>query len=165
MGFFTNRPDRDRELKQLVADGISFSRIAMIMGAGSRNIVLCRFNRMREKDQTLSHPFTNAVRSPSMYDKQMRTVQVRSLPKPKPVPKEEPAVALPAVLGEDGSLVNFLTVVRNMCRFPIGDPGDSDFHVCGNTTRELSPYCPHHHAMCYVPIVRKFKNHAGKKHA
>lgn len=37
------------------------------------------------------------------------------------------------------------------CRHPIGHPRKDGFHFCAAAIKEGSPYCPEHHALCYVP--------------
>lgn len=36
------------------------------------------------------------------------------------------------------------------CKWPIGDPGDSDFHFCGSPSVASRPYCPDHCAIAYI---------------
>jgi GcrA cell cycle regulator len=33
---------------------------------------------------------------------------------------------------------------NDMCRWPIGDPGNRDFHFCGQRSRPARPYCEYH---------------------
>ena len=40
------------------------------------------------------------------------------------------------------------------CLWPIGDPGDEDFHFCGAGTVPGKPYCDEHCARAYVTRVR-----------
>lgn len=35
------------------------------------------------------------------------------------------------------------------CRYPIGDPMDSNFSFCGSQKAPASPYCAGHHQLCY----------------
>ena len=35
------------------------------------------------------------------------------------------------------------------CRFPIGDPGEADFHFCGELPLAGAPYCAHHARIAY----------------
>jgi len=37
-----------------------------------------------------------------------------------------------------------------MCKWPVGEPGMSDFHFCGQETVANSPYCTEHHRRAYV---------------
>ena len=36
------------------------------------------------------------------------------------------------------------------CKWPIGDPGDADFHFCGSPSVAARPYCPEHCAIAYI---------------
>jgi len=38
-----------------------------------------------------------------------------------------------------------------MCRWPIGDPGEPEFHFCGRKSFGSLPYCDHHARMAYQP--------------
>jgi GcrA cell cycle regulator len=38
---------------------------------------------------------------------------------------------------------------HNMCKWPIGDPKDNDFHFCGCKSEPGHSYCEHHTAMAY----------------
>src|SRR6201996_6774090 len=37
------------------------------------------------------------------------------------------------------------------CTWPLGHPGDTDFHFCGKRPVQGKPYCAEHAAMAYVP--------------
>ena len=39
-----------------------------------------------------------------------------------------------------------------MCRWPIGDPGEPEFHFCGRKSCGTLPYCEHHARMAYQPV-------------
>jgi GcrA cell cycle regulator len=40
------------------------------------------------------------------------------------------------------------------CLWPIGDPGEADFHFCDAETVPGKPYCPEHCAQAYVARTR-----------
>lgn len=151
MGFF-HLPDGSEDeakidqLKTLVAGGDhSFSDIARVMGAPSRNVVLCKFNRLKDKDGTLAHP------RPKLGGRKPR-VSTAIMPRPKePEPVQEP-------IEMDGLYITLMSLTSGMCNFPIGDPADSGFHYCGHKKRVGSSYCEPHHAKCYVP----FRSHKPK---
>lgn len=42
-----------------------------------------------------------------------------------------------------------LDLNERMCRWPIGHPGDADFHFCGNARIAGRPYCERHCALAY----------------
>lgn len=148
MGFFTDRQDRIDQLVGLVADGASFSQIARIMGAPSRNVVLAKFHRMHRANPELKYPGGGEPSKP-------REPKVEA-PEPEPAP-----------IIQSDVIVTYLTVTNSMCRFPVGDPLSPDFHVCGHPKKTGSAYCEPHHKVCYIPFQpRKVKiEHAGKKRA
>jgi GcrA cell cycle regulator len=37
------------------------------------------------------------------------------------------------------------------CRWPVGDPGSTDFFFCGGNSNEGSPYCSYHSRVAYQP--------------
>jgi len=41
-----------------------------------------------------------------------------------------------------------------VCQWPFGDPGEPDFHMCGELTIEGKSYCPEHYARAYIPMSR-----------
>lgn len=53
----------------------------------------------------------------------------------RPVDMKDTADALPPV---------------RSCQFPHGEPGDLDFHFCGDVTVSGGPYCAYHRSICYV---------------
>jgi len=38
-----------------------------------------------------------------------------------------------------------------MCRWPIGDPSENEFHFCGRKPKVGSPYCEAHARKAYQP--------------
>jgi GcrA cell cycle regulator len=62
----------------------------------------------------------------------------------------------PAVLEELVIPLNerasILTLKEAMCHWPIGDPGDPEFHFCGRKSCGQLPYCEHHARMAYQPV-------------
>jgi len=52
-----------------------------------------------------------------------------------------------------------LTLTERMCRWPVGHPGDEDFHFCGKKTAPGMPYCAEHCAIAYQqPQSRRGEN-------
>jgi GcrA cell cycle regulator len=51
--------------------------------------------------------------------------------------------------------LTLVALKEQMCKWPIGDPGDPDFHFCGSEARPNSPYCAEHHVRAYVPAKKK----------
>jgi GcrA cell cycle regulator len=62
---------------------------------------------------------------------------------PAPAPLEELVIPL-------HERASILTLKEAMCRWPIGDPGDPEFHFCGR--KSSGTYCDHHARMAYQPM-------------
>ncbi len=115
--------DRIDQLKKLWDEGLSASQIAKELGEGvTRNAVIGKAHRLGLK----SRP------SPVKADKD----------KKKAAPKRAPKKA-------DKQLVTLLDLTDRMCKWPIGHPGDPDFHFCGKPAESGMPYCAGHCAEAY----------------
>ena len=51
--------------------------------------------------------------------------------------------------------LTLVALKERMCKWPIGHPGEADFHFCGGEARPNSPYCPEHHVQAYMPFKKK----------
>ena len=52
------------------------------------------------------------------------------------------------------NMVKMEELTAEMCRWPVGDPGQEDFRFCGQTAIEGKPYCEVHCARAYVRGTR-----------
>jgi hypothetical protein len=102
--------------------------------------------------------------------KSIQIAKKRDLSAPKPKPSE-PRVAVkvskhvsvpvrvdPPIKQEyrqtEGVLIADLRSA--MCKYVLGYPCLDQTRFCGQVTGDLTkPYCPHHHALCYIPYVRR----------
>lgn len=149
--------DRVELLKKLWADGLSASQIAGRLGGVTRNAVIGKVHRLglsgRATSSRSSSPrprrqhVPRAGRAPSMlYGTRGNTAL-----KPQYdtdldlVPLEELVIPL-------HERASIMTLKESMCRWPIGDPGDSEFHFCGRKKCGTLPYCKHHARMAYQPV-------------
>jgi len=131
--------DRIEQLKSLWTEGLSASHIARVMGGISRNAVIGKVHRLGLAGRA-SAPRAERVRLATAPRHAMR-VQLR----PPPIMEEEPIVL------EDGNFATVLTINDRMCRWPIGDPADNEFHFCGRKPKDGSPYCEAHSRKAYQP--------------
>lgn len=116
--------DRIEILKQLWDKGLSASQIAKELGEGvTRNAVIGKAHRLNLK----SRP------SPVKTDNT----------KGKTGPKKK------AVKRQTRKMVTLLDLTDRMCKWPIGHPGDADFHFCGKPSEAGMPYCAAHCAEAY----------------
>lgn len=52
-------------------------------------------------------------------------------------------------------LITTIALTIDTCRWPVGDPVDSDFHYCGELPLIGHPYCDMHDAQSYQAVRRK----------
>jgi len=50
---------------------------------------------------------------------------------------------------------NILALTERMCKWPVGDPRDNDFHFCGKQTSPGVTYCAEHSALAYQPAKKR----------
>lgn len=147
----------------MVESGKSAAEIARVVNK-TRSSVCGRLFRMGIK-----------LKGKSGGASQARNVERRAKPAPKPraaphfrryeppVPRKvEPLIPfeLPVVArgGNPPASTSaaVLELQKHECKYPIGDPGEPGFSFCRAPVRgEGSTYCAAHHAICWVPHVRK----------
>lgn len=131
--------ERVEQLKTLWSEGHSASQIARLLGGVTRNAVIGKVHRLglagRANPSRSERP-----RMPTVSKPAVRVAQ------PAPAVVEEDPVTL-----DDGSFATVLTVNNAMCRWPIGDPSEGDFHFCGRKPKAGSPYCEAHARKAYQP--------------
>jgi GcrA cell cycle regulator len=131
--------DRVEQLKSLWTEGLSASQIARALGGVTRNAVIGKVHRLglagRATPTRVERP-----RLPSAP-----RVSVRTHIPEVPVVEEDPLTL------SDGNHATVLTINNAMCRWPIGDPADNEFHFCGHKPKVGSPYCEAHARKAYQP--------------
>jgi len=55
----------------------------------------------------------------------------------------------------EGERISLLELNEDTCKWPIGDPLNSDFHFCGQHSLDGKPYCEFHSRRAYHTIERK----------
>jgi len=158
--------DRVGQLRELWSQGLSASQIAERLGGVTRNAVIGKAHRLA----LASRP--SPIRATSG--------QTRSRVRRAPIARRPARAAMLASShGRFGATVsgsanaasesksNELGIDRTTlrvpppyqfaaavdgpaCKWPIGDPGDADFHFCGSPSVADRPYCPEHCALAYI---------------
>jgi GcrA cell cycle regulator len=131
--------DRVEQLKNLWTEGLSASQIARTMGGVTRNAVIGKVHRLGLAGRA-SPSRSDRPRLPSAPK-----VSMRSYAPPAPIIEEDPLIL------EDGTHATVLTINDRMCRWPIGDPAENEFHFCGRKPKNGSPYCEAHARKAYQP--------------
>jgi GcrA cell cycle regulator len=151
--------ERVELLKKLWADGLSASQIAGRLGGVTRNAVIGKVHRLglsgRATSSRSSAPRPRRNHVPRQHRAPSLTFGTRGNLALKPSYEAEyetapaPVEELVIPLHERASI---LTLKESMCRWPIGDPSEGDFHFCGRKKVGTLPYCEHHARMAYQPV-------------
>lgn len=121
-------------LRQLWGEGKTAAEIARALGGGvTRNAVIGKAHRLK---------LSNRVSPIQQNDNTRKPVVVASSP-----PPERRVVAR-------GEGVRMADLKERMCRWPLGDPKDTDFRCCGEVSVPGMPYCPEHARMAYQTATK-----------
>jgi GcrA cell cycle regulator len=142
--------DRVETLAKLWKDGLSASQIARSLGGVTRNAVIGKVHRLGLCGRATPH-----VPGAGRPD-QRRERRGRIPPKKARRPPQPPAPS-PLPLPETG-LASIVSVGLGQCRWPIGEPQDETFCLCGRP-RTRGAYCASHAVVAYRPTER---NHLVK---
>ncbi|MFQ5625972.1 MAG: GcrA family cell cycle regulator [Methyloligellaceae bacterium] len=154
--------DRVELLTKLWAEGLSASQIANRLGGVTRNAVIGKVHRLGLSGRTTTSRAKTARtrRRPAHTGNRVARPRLRShgntALKPAYDPdSEEELELLPAAIPELviplHERASILTLNETICRWPIGDPGDEDFHFCGRHSDAGTPYCDYHSRIAYQP--------------
>jgi GcrA cell cycle regulator len=160
--------ERVELLKKLWAEGLSASQIAARLGGVTRNAVIGKVHRLglSGRATSSSSPRPRRTHVPRASRGASLLFGTRGATALKPHYEAEPDYA-PAPLEELVIPLNerasIMTLKEAMCRWPIGDPGEPEFHFCGRKTCASLPYCEHHARMAYQPVQarRRERRFAG----
>ncbi|MGJ3232923.1 MAG: GcrA family cell cycle regulator [Oceanicaulis sp.] len=150
--------ERVETLKKLWADGLSASQIAKQLGGVTRNAVIGKVHRLglsgrAAPSQPARRPAPRPARTPKPAT--VKAAPPASKPAAAPVREVKPAAAVPAPAEAkrlpNGEYATVLTLREGMCKWPIGDPGDTEFRFCGRRSKPGSAYCEAHAQLAYQP--------------
>ena len=148
--------ERVELLKKLWSDGLSASQIAAELGGITRNAVIGKVHRLglsgRAKSPSSAAPRPRKARSSG----QMLRVS-------RPAIRGNTALAYDYDLEPEPELLEIpveqrktlLQLNEHTCRWPVGDPGGSDFYFCGGETATELPYCGYHCRVAYQPASER----------
>ncbi|MDR6288482.1 MULTISPECIES: GcrA family cell cycle regulator [Inquilinus] len=130
--------ERVTQLRQLWGNGKSASEIAEILGGVSRNAVIGKAHRLE-----LSGRPSPIKRKEDEEEETVVAVETAA-------PVAAKVAVRPAPERKSGG-ATILNLTERMCKWPIGDPRDKDFHFCGKAAHGNLPYCAEHAAIAYQP--------------
>jgi GcrA cell cycle regulator len=143
--------ERVELLKKLWQDGLSASQIAAELGGVTRNAVIGKVHRLGLSGR--GQPTSSIKRQRRTHSTGMRRVRqmitVGNLAlKPDELthadirPRRNVVVPIARKL-------SIFQLTEKTCKWPIGDPGQEDFHFCGYDSLENLPYCEYHAGVAY----------------
>ena len=142
--------ERVEQLKSLWTEGLSASQIARVLGGVTRNAVIGKVHRLGLAGRA----------GPARTERPRHASTHKSVVRAQPVHRE--IVEEDPVILADGSFATVLTINDRMCKWPIGDPSEGEFHFCGHRPKDGSPYCEAHARKAYQPhIQRRDRRAAG----
>ena len=136
--------DRVSRLKELWGSGKTAAQIAEELGNVTRNAVIGKVHRMGLCGRATPH-VPGAGRPDQRRERRGRIPpkKARRLPRP----------AHPPLTAPDTGLASVVSVRLGQCRWPIGEPQDEAFCLCGRP-RERGAYCAPHGALAYRATAR-----------
>jgi GcrA cell cycle regulator len=150
--------ERVELLKKLWSDGLSASQIAAELGGITRNAVIGKVHRLglsgRAKSASSAAPRPRKARSPMM---RLGRASIRGNTALAHAYEME-AEAAPELIDNVipiGQRRTILELTEQTCRWPVGDPGSSEFFFCGGNTLGGLPYCAYHSRVAYQPASER----------
>src|SRR5690242_570506 len=136
--------ERVELLKKLWSDGLSASQIAAELGGITRNAVIGKVHRLglsgRAKSPSSAAPRPRKARAPGMLRVSRPTMRGNTALAFEYEPEPEPElIEIPIEQRK-----TLLQLNERTCRWPIGDPGSTDFFFCGGESANELPYCAYH---------------------
>lgn len=148
--------ERVETLKKLWQEGLSASQIAAELGGVTRNAVIGKVHRLGLSGR--GQPTTTIKRqrraeqpAPAMTRRTREPVTLGSLALQTNVEAYVEAVPMQRrnVVVPIAKRLTIEALTERTCKWPIGDPGNDDFHFCGNDSLESLPYCEYHAGVAY----------------
>lgn len=152
--------ERVESLKKLWSEGLSASQIAAELGGITRNAVIGKVHRLglsgRAKSPSASAPRPRKARAHAHSHTQMMRVSRPTIRGNTALAhaydfEQEPEPELVDNIIPLGQRRTILELTEETCRWPIGDPGSTEFFFCGGHAGTGAPYCTYHSRVAYQP--------------
>ena len=140
--------ERIEQLKKLWEAGYTASNIAAELGGITRNAVIGKAHRLGLSGRMKSKSKVSSV----------SIVRKRKMP----VNKNSKIIELTTSV-EPMNPTSFADIRDGLCRWPLGEPEDSDFKFCGRKCAEGMIYCTEHHSLAYQPLNQTRQKRASRK--
>jgi GcrA cell cycle regulator len=145
--------ERIEQLKQLWEKGLTASQIADKLAGGiSRNAVIGKAHRLGLKARPSPVKSGEGLPGdPPAEAPRAAPAPVAAAAAPAEAPRPKPAAPRPGNpgTGVSSGKTTLLDLSDKICKWPIGHPGEPDFHFCGKPAQAGFPYCGEHCAVAY----------------
>lgn len=152
--------DRVEILTKLWAEGLSASQIAKQLGGVTRNAVIGKVHRLGlsgrakpSRPKKVASVRASSTRKRTASTGKPRAPRTISRPSAPPAPPPPPPIEAKPL--PNGEYATIMTIRDHMCKWPIGDPMESDFRFCGRKHKQGEPYCEAHCNVAYQPSRRR----------
>tara|TARA_B100001027_G_scaffold100898_1_gene69295 strand:- start:507 stop:962 length:456 start_codon:yes stop_codon:yes gene_type:complete len=132
--------ERIEKLKQLWEEGLTASRIAAELGDVTRNAVIGKAHRLGLSGRMAAKSSKNGI---SIIRKKRINLA-----------KSQKVIDISPVIDEPMNPTSFQDIKDGLCRWPLGEPEESDFMFCGRNTKEGFVYCQAHYKQAYQPLSK-----------
>lgn len=157
--------DRVDLLKKLWAEGLSASQIAGRLGSVSRNAVIGKVHRLGLSGRATTSRMKSHRPRQRMASKRLAKSRYATIGNPalRALYNAETNVYLPpteelVIPVAERKSIQTLTEVT--CRWPIGDPQNTEFHFCGKNKVPGLPYCEFHARRAFQPPQTRRRDRA-----
>ena len=150
-------PEQISDLTRLWGEGLTTAEIGKRLGI-SKNAVVGKAHRLHLPARP--SPIKRTGPRPQVY--RPATPRQPSAPRAPQAPREPrvaaqaqqtSAAALRALANQPSAKrLPMMALSASTCRWPIGDPGDAEFHFCGERSLDGKPYCSSHASIAYVKM-------------
>jgi len=140
-------------LKKLWQEGLSASQIAGELGGVTRNAVIGKIHRLglsgRGQPTSTIKRARRSRSTPTVRQRRTVTIGATALQAEEEIEVATELRPSHSVVVPISKKLSIEKLTERTCKWPIGDPGDEDFHFCGCDSLEGLPYCEYHAGVAY----------------
>ena len=146
--------ERVEILKKLWQEGLSASQIAAELGGVTRNAVIGKVHRLGLSGRgqpTSSIKRQRRTQQPTAMRRTRHAVTIGNLALQTNIEALSESEMQPRrnVVVPIAKRLTIEMLTERTCKWPIGDPGNENFHFCGHDSLEGAPYCEYHAGVAY----------------
>ena len=149
--------ERVATLSKLWAEGLSASQIAAELGGVTRNAVIGKVHRLglsgRVKPASTSAKRVKRATKSGGYNSAPRKSQ--SGGNQNSTPATPLRKKIEDMVEPECKKLSLVELTEKTCRWPHGDPATDDFHFCGHSVKEDTPYCEYHAKLAFQPTSER----------